>query len=168
MGQAGEQVKVGRAMERDAFALAFDDQPHGHALNTTGRETSTDFFPEQLRDIKAVQAIEDAACFLSSYQSFIDLARVGQSILNGLFGDFVEHQSVDGHFGFEDFEKVPRNGLSFAVFVRRQVELVHVFQKIFEFINLFLLVGRHDVDRGEILINIDSQVSPRLRFEFFG
>ena len=69
---------------------------------------------------------------------------------------------MDGHFRLQDFEEVPTDGFAFAVLVRRQVEGVGLLELVLEQLDLFALARRDDVDRREIVVDVDAQVRPRL------
>ena len=63
---------------------------------------------------------------------------------------------------------MPTDGLSFAVFVRRQVEVLGVLQSGLQLADLRGLLRRNDVDRIEILGDIHSQVGPIFLLELLG
>ncbi len=59
---------------------------------------------------------------------------------------------------------MPTDGLSFAVFVRRQIQGVGLLQLVFKQLDLLALARRNDVDRREVVVDVDAQVGPRLSF----
>ena len=73
------QVPEGTAAELHAFDFPHDQQADGHALNSPGRKTSRDLFPQQRAERVAVKSIHDSPSFLSLNEVFIQLP----SILNG-------------------------------------------------------------------------------------
>ncbi len=91
---------------------------------------------------------------------------MGQSLLDGFFRDLVKHQPMHRHLGLQQFMKMPTDGLPFAVFVRRQVQVFGVFEQALQFFDLGRFSGRHDIDRIEVVVDINPQVGPVLAFEF--
>ena len=63
---------------------------------------------------------------------------------------------------------MPTDGLPFAVFVRRQIQVFGVFEQVLELADLGRLAGRNDVDRVEILVDVHAQVGPFLSLIFGG
>ena len=104
--------------------LALHDQPHGHALHPARRQTGPDLLPQQLRDVVAVEPIENAARFLSPHEAFVDIARILQGLLDGRPSDLVKHQAVHRYLGFQQLIQMPTDGLPFTVLVRRQIKIL--------------------------------------------
>jgi len=71
--------------ERFDFALAVDDETEGHRLNAAGREAEGELRPHQRGDVVADDAIEDAACALRVVERLVQLARVGDPVLDPFF-----------------------------------------------------------------------------------
>ncbi len=92
----------------------------------------------------------------------IDLASRLQRVLDRLFGDLVKDQAVDWHFRFQQFLQMPADRFSLAVFVRREIQIVGLFEGVLELLDLLLFVVGNDVKRLEIVIDVDSQIGPRL------
>ena len=155
-------------MERHSLSFALNNQPHRDALHASGGEAATDLLPEQLRDIVAIQPIQDPASFLSTNQRIVDFSRVVDRLLNGFFGDFVEDEPLDRHLRLEHFIQVPADGLAFAVFVCREIQVFGVLQCFSQFGNLLLLVSRNDIDRREAILDVHPQVRPGFLLELFG
>ena len=57
---------------------------------------------------------------------------------------------------------MPTDGLAFAVFVRRQIQVVGVLELVLEQLDLLRLARRDDVDRREIVVDVHAQVGPLL------
>ena len=91
-----------------------------------------------------------------------------QGVANRLFGDFVKNQAMDRHLRVEHFAEMPTNGLPFAVFVRRQIEIGGLLQSGLQLADLLDLLRRNDVDRVEVLCGIHSQVGPTLLLHRLG
>ncbi len=126
------------------------------------------FRHSRLRHVEPVQPVKNATRFLGPDQVVVNLPRGGQCIGDRLFGDFVEHQPVDGDLGLEHFLQMPTDRFPLAIFVRREVQVVGLFEGIFELLDLLLLVGGHDVERLEIVLDVDAQVCPSLVLELLG
>jgi nucleotide-binding universal stress UspA family protein len=110
----------------------------------------------------AERAIEEASALLGVDEAQIKIASVVDGALNGGRGDLVKDHPLDGDLGVENFLEVPGNGLALAVFVGGEVELVNFFEGGFEFAHDLLTVARHDVDRLEVVVDVDAQSSPLL------
>ena len=103
LAKTAQQVPVGGSDVRHPFAFSLHDQPYRDTLHTTGRQTGTHLFPEQLRDIISVQSIQDAACFLSPHQALVDVSRMGQGLGDRRSGDLMKHEAVDRYLRLEQF-----------------------------------------------------------------
>ena len=75
---------------------------------------------------------------------------------NGLFRDFAKDHSADRNFWFEQFDQVPADALSFAVFVCREDEFVGLFQGSFQLVDDLLFPLRDDVERFEFAVDVDA------------
>ena len=162
------EIEIRRVAKRHPLAFSLDDQSDCDALDPTGREPRPDFFPQKRRNIVTVKTIENPASFLGLDQALVDLARREQCPLDRFLGDLVEHHPTDRNFRLEDLLEMPRDGLSLAVLVRREVQCTGVFESRFEKIDMFLFVRRNNVNRLKILLDVDSKVRPRERFELRG
>ena len=168
LGEGAQQVPVRGRREGHPLPFALDDQPHGHALHAAGREPRANLPPQQRGNVVAVQAIDDPADFLGPDQVVVDLAGVLQGVADRLFGDFVEHQPMDRHLRLQHLAEVPTDGLSLAVFVRRQIEVLGVLQQVLELADLLALLAGNDVDRLEVVVDVDAQVGPVLLLVLLG
>ena len=166
--QVSLEIEIRRVAKRHPFAFSLNDQSDCDALDPTGREPRPDFFPQKWRNIVTVKTIENPASFLGLDQALVDLARREQCPLDRFLGDLVEHHPTDRNFRLENLLEMPRDGLSLAVLVRREIKCTGVFESRFEKIDMFLFVRRNYVNRLEILLDVDSKVRPRERFELRG
>ncbi len=160
--EGGLEVPVRRRAERHPGPLALDDEPGGHRLHAAGGQAAHDLLPEHRADLVAVQTVEDAAGLLGVDEVHVDVARVGHGVLDGLAGDLVEDDALDRHRRLQLVEQVPGDGLALAVLIRREHELVGVLEQLLELGDLRLLVGGHDVDRLEGVVDVDPEARPRL------
>ncbi len=117
-----QKVPVHRRTKPDSFALAFHDHAQPRRLNPSGGQAVGDLFPDQRRQGVPVQTIEDPASLLRPDQLQVDAAVIVQRVFDRLLGDFVEHHPAHRHLRFQDFEEVPGDALSLAVFISGQVE----------------------------------------------
>ena len=75
----------------------------------------------------------------------------------------MEHHPLDVDVGLwrQDFEQVPGDGLSLAVFVCGEKQLVGLFEQLLQLAYLGALVGGNHIQRFEIVVDVDSQPGPR-------
>ncbi len=135
LGEQRGEVVVRRGHEPHPVALAQHEQPHGDALHPPGRKPGRDLAPQQRADGVSDQAVEHAARLLGIDQVLVDRACALERVLDGAFGDLVEHHALDGHLRLKQVDQVPPDRLTFAVFVRRDVELVGVLDGFLELLD---------------------------------
>ncbi len=81
--------------ERSDFVLSLDDQPQSGALHAPGRQSTTDFLPQQRGQIEPDEVIQRASRLLSVHERFGQLTWMIDGILNGALRDFVKHDPMD-------------------------------------------------------------------------
>ena len=123
-GEPAEQVPPGRRAKRHPLPLALDDHPHGDALHAAGRKLGPDLPPQQRRNFVAVEPVEMRRVSWARTRPSSMSRGCGQRVVNRLLGDFVKHQPMHRHFRLQHFAQMPTNGFPFAVFVRRQKQVV--------------------------------------------
>ena len=69
---------------------------------------------------------------------------------------------LTGTLRLERLQQVPGDGLALAVTVRRQVELVDVLEQRLELGDRALLLRADDVERLEVVVDVDAEARPRL------
>jgi len=74
----------------------------------------------------------------------------------------VEHHAPNRDLGLEGLQQVPGDRLAFAVTVRGEVELVGLFERVLQLGNRGLLVRGHQVQRFEVVVDVDTEPGPRL------
>jgi len=158
--QGGEQIPVGRRGECHPLAFAVDDQPGRDRLHASGRQLRHDLLPQHRGDLVAVEPVQDASGLLGVHQVDIELAGVGDGRSDGFGGDLVEDHPLDRHLGLQFREQMPGDGLPFAVLISCQIELVDVLEQLFEFTDDRLLVGADNVQRREIVLDVDAEPGP--------
>ena len=156
-------VPVGRDAELDPLALLVDDQAGGHRLDAAGGQAGHHLLPEDRRDLVAVEAVQDAPRLLGLDEVVVDRARVGDRVEDRLAGDLVEDHPVHGDvLRLQLVEEVPGDGLTLAVLVRGEVQLVGVLEQRLELGDVRLLVARHHVVGLEAVLDVDREAAPRL------
>src|SRR6202040_2883697 len=110
-------------------------------LYTSRGKTAPNFIPKQRRNLITHQPIEHASSLLRVYQILINRSRMFESRLHRTFGDFVERDALNTRrslyftlflllcffraIAVEFERKMSRNGLAFAIRVRRQTDRIH-------------------------------------------
>ena len=155
-------VPPGRAHERHPFALALHNEPGRDRLDSPCREPAHDLLPEDGRDLVAVEPVEDAARLLRIDEPLVDAARLLQRALDRVPRDLVEDHPPDRDLRLQHLEQVPRNRLPLAVLVRREQHLVRLGDALLQRLDGLLLVRVDDVERLEIVLDVNAQPRPRL------
>ena len=165
VAEVGREVPVAGRQEIEPLALAPYQEVHGDALHAAGGELGGDLFPQQRAHRVADEPVEDAARLLGVDEARVELARVVYGALDGLLRDLVEDHAAHRHLGLEHLQQVPADGLALAVLIRREQELVGVFERVLEHLDHLPLVGRHDVERLVALGDVHAEPAPLLLFE---
>ncbi len=166
--ETGVEGPVFLLLELLDLALALDDEAEGYGLDASGGEAAADFVPQQRRDLEADEAVEDAAGLLGIDQVPVDFAGMGEGLLHGLLGDFVEGDAMDGlgllfaaaasvGVAAQLFGKVRGDGFAFAVGIGREIDGVGGAGQLFEVGDHLLLAGDDLVLGGEIIVDIDAE-----------
>ncbi len=134
-------VPVRRGHELHPFALALDDEPRRHRLDAAGRQPGHHLLPEHGRDLVAVEPVEDPPRLLRVDEALVDFPGMPERVLDRALRDLVEDHAAGRDLGLEDFLDVPGDRLPFAVFVRREQELVGVLQLALQPAITFFLSG---------------------------
>ena len=133
LANLAEQVPPGGRAKRHPLPLALDDHPHRHALHAAGRKLRPRSSATAAARLRSRTADRECGAFPGPGPGRRRCcAGLRQRLLNRLLGDFVKHQPMHGHFRLQHFAQMPTDGLPFAVFVRRQIELVGVLEQSFQ------------------------------------
>ena len=100
------------------------------------------------------------------HQIHIDLPKMIQRILNRLLCNLAKHHPLHRHLRVQQLHQMPTDRLPLPVLVRRKNQLVRLFQQVLQARHNLLLIGRHHIQRLEIIIYVDSQIRPRLSLVF--
>ena len=92
-----------------------------------------------------------------------DEVAVGDGVEHGVFGDFVEHDTLrldvfQAAFGFEDFKKMPGNRFAFPIRVGCEVDVFGFFGSGDNRIDVFGVAFDQLVSHGEVVFGIDGTV----------
>ena len=111
--------------ERADLALALDDEADRDGLDAAGRQPAADLARQQRAERVADEPVDDPPGLLRVDEVHVDLARVGERLADGRFGDLVEGDPprlVRGDVG--RLGDVPGDRLAFAVEVGGEEDLV--------------------------------------------
>ena len=95
-------------------------------------------------------------------EPLVDVAGLAERLVDRLLRDLVEDHPLDGHLRLQNLEQVPGDRLALAVFVRCEQELVGVLQELLQLADLLLLVRVDDVERQEVVLDVDAEPGPFL------
>ena len=154
------EVPVSGGHESDAFPFPVDDEAGGDGLHPARRQFRHDLLPQHRGDLVAVEAVEDAAGLLRVDEVGVERAGVGDRLGDGRRGDLVEDHAVGGHLGFEFLHQVPRDGLALAVTIGGEQEFVGGLEFLLQFPQRRFLVGGHDVEGCEVVVDVDAGARP--------
>ena len=160
--QDGVDVPVGGGPEGHPLALTVDHQPGRDRLHAARRQPRHDLLPQHRGDLVAVQAVEDPSGLLGVDQVDVEVAGVGHGLGDGLRGDLVEHHPPGRHLRLQLLQQVPGDGLALAVLIGGQQELVGSGQGVLEGADGGALVRVDDVERLEVVVDVDARPRPLL------
>ena len=129
-------------------------------MHTSGAEPWHDLLPQHGRHLVAVETVEHAAGFLSVDEVTVELTRVVECAEDCLLGDLVEDHALHGNLRVQHLEQVPRDGFALAILICCEVELVAFLEKRLELLDLIFLVGRDNVERLEVVVDVDAHAAP--------
>ncbi len=161
-GEGRLQVPPRRRAEAHAGPLALDDHAGGHALDPSGRQPGHHLLPQHRADLVAVEAVEDPPGFLGVDAPQVEVAGLGDGCVDGRPGDLVEDHPAHRDLGVEHLAQVPGDGLALAVLVGREVDLAGLLDQASQLGHLLLLLPGHDVERPEVVLDVDAQAGPGL------
>ncbi len=148
--------------ETHAGPLALDDDTRRHTLHAPGGELRHDLLPQHGTDLVAVEAIEDPPGLLRVDQATIDVARIGDGVLDRGSGDLVEHHAPNRDLRAQHLEEVPRDRFSLAVLVGCEIDLAGVLHQPLQLGDMLLLLTGDHVQRLEPVVDVDAEPRPSL------
>src|SRR5262249_32917298 len=131
----------------------------GNSVAPSGRQPRHHLLRRRGRHLVADQPIEDAAALLRFDQLHVEVTPVLDRLVDGVAGDLVEDHPPHRHVRAQHLEHVPRDRLTLAVLVSREVELAGVGQRVLELLDDVLLLLRDDVDRLKVVPDVDAEPS---------
>ena len=149
------------------LGLAVADEAQRHRLHAAGRAGARQLAPQHRREREADEIVERPAGEVGLDQRRVDLARRLERIENGLLGDGVEGDALDGRAllqrlpVLQDAQDVPGDGLALAVGVGGQDQLVGVLDGRGDLLHH---LGRPAVDvpvHVEVVVGLDRAVLRR-------
>ena len=164
-GKPTVEIPVAGRDEGHPLTLALDDQPGGDALDPAHRGALPDLLAGGTgQRAVTIDAVEQTASLLRVDQPTIDVARVGHGLGDRLRGDLVEDHALDRHRvgRVEHLEQVPRDGLAFAILIRCEIELRGALHQLLQVADAIALVGADDVERLEVVVDLDAEDLPGL------
>ena len=149
---------VGLGHESIDFPLAVNNQTEHYRLHAAGRQAPLDLAPQDGRELEAYQTVEHAAGLLGVDQIHIQRARILHCVQNSVLGNLVENDAPGlGGVKPQSFGKVPRNGLSLAVFIGCEPDDGSLVGELLELVHNALLVGRDYIFGFETVFYIYAQ-----------
>ena len=160
--QQGLEQPVFFRLEGGALGLALHDEAQGHGLHASGGDAALDGLPEQGRDLVAHQAVQHAPGLLGIEKVLVELARMGQGLLDGAGGDLVELDAFDV-LGLvaDQLRHMPGDGLPFAVWVGGQIDGVGLGCGAAQLADHVLLIVDDLVLGGKIVGFVHAQTAGR-------
>ena len=144
-------------LEGADLIFAVDHDACGHRLHAPGGQAGLDLAPEQRAELIAHDAVEHAARLLRIDQILIDLARVLDALGDDLLRDLVEgHALCFIVRQIQQLLQVPRNGLSLAVRVGREIDGSGRFGALFQVGDHVGAILHGQILRREVAVNIDA------------
>ena len=142
-------------LESADLVFAVDHDARGHRLHTAGGQAGLDLAPEQRAELIAHDAVENTARLLRVDQILIDLARVLNALGDDLFRDLVERHALGLVIRqIQQLLQVPRNGLSLAIRVGREIDGAGRFGALFQVGDHVCAVFHGQVLRRKIAVNV--------------
>ncbi|MNZ47604.1 hypothetical protein D3C78_653240 [compost metagenome] len=162
-GQVGVHVPVLFGDEGADLALAIHHQLRRHRLHTAGGQAAGDLGPQQRRDHVADHAVEEATRLLGVDPVDVQLAGLGEGLLDGLLGDLVEHHAlVTAVIAADGFPQVPGNGFPFAVQVGCEIDGVGILGQAAQLFDHLLLAGKDLVLGLPAMVRVDTHAGDQL------
>ncbi len=160
--QQGRHAPIFLRLELLNFALALNNQAHGHRLHAAGTQALGDFQTEKRAELVAHNTVEKSARLLGSHPVHVNITGIRERFLDSPLGNLVKGHAPDALLiQSQGFFEVPGNRLPFAVRVGGQVDGIRLGRLLLEgcedvFAVLQRLVGRHPA-----LVDIDAEALVR-------
>ena len=163
IGQVGVNLPVFFGHEHADFALALDDQAHGHRLHPPRGEPARHLRPQQGGDHVTHHPVQEAARLLGIHPGQVDSRGPGKGVLNRLPGDFVEHHALVALVVATDgFAQMPGDGFSLAIEVGREIDRIGLVRQPAQLRHHFFLARENLVVGLPARIGIDAHAPHKL------
>ena len=167
----GERVAGGRREDRldrpvlaggegIDLALALDDEPDRHRLDAAGRQAAADLARQQRAQRVADEPVDDPAGLLRVDQVAVDVARVGERLLDRGLRDLAEghppgllRRDVGG------LGDVPGDRLTLAVEVGREEDEIGALGRLLDLVDLLAPVVVDDVLGLELVVDVHAELA---------
>ncbi len=149
------------------LTLALNNQTQRNRLHPPSGNPAPDLIPQQWRNLITHETVQHPARLLRIHQVAVDLPGMLERILDRALRDLIKGHALDGRsalllFALLAAEQVTaqflrqmrRNGLAFAVRVRRQVDIVHAQRYFLELGENFLFAGNHHIFGFEVILDV--------------
>ncbi len=140
--------------------LPVTDDAQRHRLHPARAQPSLDLCPQKRRDAVAHHPVQHAPRLLRIHETHIDLPRILEGFLHRIPGDLVERNAV--HLFVLQLQgdiQMPRDRLPLAVRVRREVDLVSLFDFLPELCQYVALAAYRYIFRFIVIVRIKSQLA---------
>ncbi|MNC18922.1 hypothetical protein D3C75_668430 [compost metagenome] len=162
-GQVGVHVPVLFGNEGADLALAIHHQLRRHRLYTAGGQAAGDLGPQQRRDHVADHAVEEATRLLGVDPVDVQLAGLGEGLLDGLLGDLVEHHAlVAAVVATDGFAQVPGDRLPLSIQVGCEIDGVGILGQTAQLLDHLFLAGQDLVPGLPAVLGIDAHTGEQL------
>ena len=142
--------------------LALHDKTRGNRLHAPGGQAAADLLPQQRAELVADDAVKDPAGLLGVHQIIIDAARLLNAARYDVFRDLVERHALRLVVRqLKQLLQMPRDRLSLAVRVRREIYLVRLFAGTAQCGKDIPLSSYRNILRFIIMLDIDSHLALR-------
>ena len=148
------------------LVLALADQPERHRLHPARRAAARKLAPQHRREGEADQVVEGAPGEVGIDQLAVEIARVGEGVLDGRLGDGVEDHPLDVDAlqrlsPVEHLADVPGDGLTFPVRVGREIQVIGAAQRLGDVLDPRLGPGVDLPVHGEVGLGTNRSVLRR-------
>ena len=140
------------------LVLSIANRTGRYGLYTSGRQAALDIFPQERAEFIADNAIQDAPRLLRIHKLLIDGARMLDGIFHRRFCNFIESDATSTvHRNPEGIRQMPRNGFTFSVRVRREIDFGGILRILFQLRDDVTFPADIDVVRRKTVFNIDAE-----------
>src|SRR5699024_4589786 len=114
------------------------------------------------------EPVDNTSGLLRIDQVVVELTGVLGRFLNSVLGHLVENHAADRNLRLQRLHQVPGDRFALPVGVGGQIQFVDIREQVLQLGDRGLLVGADDVQRGEVVVDIDAETCPGLTLVFAG